>query len=101
MRVARWHPFQRSAELQRIQPWQGGFPVILSLLSLKLGRAIQFDRVKEAFVIDAEGSRSAVPAYRDLWTFATHYLGLAKVFQGRGLIARRQRARHKRPAPVG
>jgi predicted dehydrogenase len=49
-------------------------PIVLSLLSLKLGRSIQFDPAKEQIVGDAEAARLAVPVYRDPWKFPTQYL---------------------------
>jgi predicted dehydrogenase len=49
-------------------------PIVLSLLSLKLGRSIQFDPFKERIVGDPEAARLAVPTYRDPWKFPTRYL---------------------------
>lgn len=49
-------------------------PIVLSLLSLKLGRSIQFDPDKEQIVGDAEAAKWAVPTYRDPWKFPAHYL---------------------------
>lgn len=50
-------------------------PVVLSLLSLKLGRSIQFDPARECIVGDREAARLAVPVYRKPWKFPTAYLG--------------------------
>ncbi len=49
-------------------------PVQLSLLSLKLGRSIRFDPVKEQIVGDPEAARLAVPKYRAPWKFPAQYL---------------------------
>lgn len=49
-------------------------PIVLSLLSLKLGRSIRFDPAKEQIVGDAEAARLAVPAYRAPWKFPKDYL---------------------------
>jgi len=49
-------------------------PVQLSLLSLKLGRSIRFDPVKERIVGDKEASNLAVPKYRAPWKFPRQYL---------------------------
>ena len=49
-------------------------PIVLSLLSLKLGRSIRFDPAREAIVGDAEAARLAVPEYRDPWKFPKQYL---------------------------
>jgi predicted dehydrogenase len=49
-------------------------PIVLSLLSLKLGRSIRFDPVKERIVGDREAARLAVPAYRKPWKFPKEYL---------------------------
>jgi predicted dehydrogenase len=49
-------------------------PVQLSLLSLKLGRSIRFDPVKEAIVGDKAAARAAVPEYRAPWKFPRQYL---------------------------
>ena len=48
--------------------------VALSLLSLKLGRSIQFDPASEKIVGDAEAQRLAIPEYRAPWKFPSHYL---------------------------
>jgi hypothetical protein len=49
-------------------------PIQLSLLSLKLGRSIRFDPVKEQIVGDREAARLAVPKYRAPWKFPEQYL---------------------------
>lgn len=49
-------------------------PIQLSLLSLKLGRSIRFDPVKEEIVGDREAVRGAVPEYRSPWKFPKQYL---------------------------
>ena len=49
-------------------------PIVLSLLSLKLGRAIQFDPEKEQIVGDDGAARLAVPNYRAPWKFPKQYL---------------------------
>lgn len=49
-------------------------PIQLSLLSLKLGRAIRFDPVKERIIGDREAARLAIPKYRSPWKFPKQYL---------------------------
>ena len=49
-------------------------PIQLSLLSLKLGRSIRFDPVKEQIVGDREAARVAIPNYRAPWKFPAQYL---------------------------
>ncbi len=49
-------------------------PIVLSLLSLKLGRSIRFDPATEKIVGDAEAARLATPKYRDPWKFPEQYL---------------------------
>jgi predicted dehydrogenase len=49
-------------------------PIELSLLSLKLGRAIRFDPATERIVGDAEAAHLAVPKYRAPWKFPRQYL---------------------------
>jgi hypothetical protein len=49
-------------------------PIVLSLLSLKLGRAIRFDPATEKIVDDREAARLAVPEYRRPWKFPKEYL---------------------------
>jgi predicted dehydrogenase len=48
--------------------------VVLSLLSLKLGRSIKFDPATEKIVGDPEASKMAVPKYRAPWKFPEQYL---------------------------
>ena len=49
-------------------------PVMLSLLSLKLGRSIRFDSATERIIGDPEAARLALPKYRAPWEFPEHYL---------------------------
>jgi len=49
-------------------------PIVLSLLSLKLGRAIRFDPKRERIVGDSQAERLAVPEYRSPWKFPSRYL---------------------------
>jgi len=49
-------------------------PIVLSLLSLKLGRSIRFDPATERIVGDDEAARLAVPRYRSPWKFPKQYL---------------------------
>ena len=49
-------------------------PIVLSLLSLKLGRSIRFDPQTESIVGDAEAARLALPEYRAPWKFPKEYL---------------------------
>lgn len=49
-------------------------PMALSTLSLKLGRSLRFDPVKEAIIGDQEASKLAIPEYRAPWKFAKEYL---------------------------
>jgi len=49
-------------------------PIVLSLLSLKLGRSIRFDPTKERIVGDAEATKLSVPTYRKPWKFPKQYL---------------------------
>lgn len=49
-------------------------PIVLSLLSLKLGRSLRFDPVKEQIVGDSEAAKLAVPTYRKPWKFPKEYL---------------------------
>ncbi len=49
-------------------------PIVLSLLSLKLGRSIRFDPATERIVDDREAARLAVPEYRSPWKFPKEYL---------------------------
>ena len=49
-------------------------PVVLSLLSMKLGRSIRFDPKTEKIVGDDEASRLAIPEYRAPYKFPSEYL---------------------------
>ena len=49
-------------------------PIVLSLLSLKLGRSIRFDPKTESIVGDPEAARLALPEYRAPWKFPKEYL---------------------------
>jgi predicted dehydrogenase len=49
-------------------------PIVLSLLSLKLGRSIRFDPATEKIVGDPEAARLAIPKYRAPWKFPKEYL---------------------------
>jgi predicted dehydrogenase len=49
-------------------------PIVLSLLSLKLGRSVRFDPATEKIVGDEEAARLAVPTYRAPWKFPSQYL---------------------------
>jgi hypothetical protein len=49
-------------------------PLVLSVLSLKLGRSIRFDPTTESIVGDDEAARLAVPTYRSPWKFPRQYL---------------------------
>jgi predicted dehydrogenase len=49
-------------------------PIVLSLLSYKLGRSIRFDPETEQIEGDAEAAALAVPRYRAPWKFPEEYL---------------------------
>jgi predicted dehydrogenase len=49
-------------------------PIVLSLLSLKLGRSVRFDPATEKIVDDLQAIRQAVPEYRAPWKFPGQYL---------------------------
>jgi predicted dehydrogenase len=49
-------------------------PIVLSLLSLRLGRSICFDPKTEKITGDAEAARLAIPKYRHPWKFPAAYL---------------------------
>ena len=49
-------------------------PLVLSTLSLKLGRSIRFDPEKEKIVGDKEAVKLSVPEYRSPWKFPLEYL---------------------------
>ncbi len=48
--------------------------VNLSVLSMKLGRSIKFDPVKEEIIGDRAARRMAIPEYRRPWKFPSKYL---------------------------
>lgn len=54
-------------------------PIVLSLLSYKLGRSIRFDPATEKIVGDPEAARLAVPQYRSPWKFPEQYLRTATI----------------------
>jgi predicted dehydrogenase len=49
-------------------------PIVLSLLSLKLGRTIRFDPATQKIIGDPEAAKLAVPQYRSPWKFPKQYL---------------------------
>jgi predicted dehydrogenase len=49
-------------------------PVVLSVLSMKLGRSIKFDPATEKIIGDKEASRLAIPEYRAPWKFPSKYI---------------------------
>lgn len=49
-------------------------PIVLSLLSYRLGRSIQFDPKTERIVGDSETALLAVPDYPAPWKFPVQYL---------------------------
>ena len=49
-------------------------PIVLSILSYKLGRTIRFDPEKEWIVGDKDASKMAIPKYRSPWKFPKQYL---------------------------
>jgi predicted dehydrogenase len=49
-------------------------PIVLSLLSLKLGRSIRFDPATEKIIGDPEAAQMAIPKYRSPWKFPEQYL---------------------------
>ena len=49
-------------------------PIVLSLLSLQLGRTLRFDPATQRIVGDAEAAKLAVPQYRAPWKFPAQYL---------------------------
>jgi predicted dehydrogenase len=49
-------------------------PIVLSLLSLKLGRSVRFDPKTEHIIGDSEAAKLAVPTYRKPWKFPKEYL---------------------------
>ncbi len=51
-------------------------PIALSILSMKLGRSIQFDPKTEQIIGDKEAARLAIPKYRGPWKFPKQYLSI-------------------------
>jgi predicted dehydrogenase len=49
-------------------------PVVLGLLSYKLGRSIRFDPATEKIIGDDEAAKAAIPKYRTPWKFPEQYL---------------------------
>jgi hypothetical protein len=49
-------------------------PLVLSLLSLKLGRSVRFNPATEKIEGDAEAAKMAIPKYRAPWRFPKQYL---------------------------
>ena len=49
-------------------------PIVLSLLSYRLGRSIRFDPATESIAGDAEATKLAISQYRDPWKFPSQYL---------------------------
>jgi len=49
-------------------------PLVLSLISLKLGRSVRFDPDRERIIGDREAAKLAVPKYRAPWKFPKQYL---------------------------
>jgi predicted dehydrogenase len=49
-------------------------PIVLSLLSLKLGRTIRFDPKSEKIIGDSEAAKLAIPNYRSPWKFPSRYV---------------------------
>jgi len=49
-------------------------PVVLSLLSLKLGRSVRFNPATEKIEGDGEAAKMAIPKYRAPWRFPKQYL---------------------------
>jgi len=49
-------------------------PIVLSLLSLKLGRTIRFNPETESIVGDEDAAKQAIPTYRAPWKFPDQYL---------------------------
>jgi len=52
-------------------------PIVLSLLSLRLGRSIRFDPAREWILDDPKAEAMAVPEYRAPWKFPREYLAKA------------------------
>jgi hypothetical protein len=49
-------------------------PIVLSLLSLQLGRSIRFDPATEKIIGDPQAAQMAIPKYRAPWKFPEQYL---------------------------
>ncbi len=49
-------------------------PIVLGLLSYRLGRSIRFDPTRERIIGDPKARRLAKPKYRDPWKFPEKYL---------------------------
>jgi len=49
-------------------------PLVLSLLSLKVGRSVRFNPATEKIEGDAEAAKMAIPKYRAPWRFPKQYL---------------------------
>lgn len=49
-------------------------PIVLGMLSYKLGRSVRFDPATEKIVGDKKAARAAKPEYRDPWKFPEKYL---------------------------
>jgi hypothetical protein len=52
-------------------------PLVVSLLSLKLGRSLRLDPETQQIIGDPEATRLSVPEYRAPWKFPAHYLSSA------------------------
>jgi hypothetical protein len=52
-------------------------PLVVSLLSLKLGRSLRLDPETQQIIGDPEATRLSVPEYRAPWKFPAHYLASA------------------------
>ncbi len=51
-------------------------PIVLSLLSLQLGRSLRFDPQAEKIIGDPEAAKLAIPEYRPPWKFPPQYLSV-------------------------
>lgn len=54
--------------------WKVDIAITLANLSMRVGRTLHFDPVKEKIVGDREAERLAVPTYRAPWRFPAKYL---------------------------
>jgi hypothetical protein len=52
-------------------------PLVVSLLSLKLGRSLRLDPETQQIIGDPEATRLSIPEYRAPWRFPAHYLASA------------------------